>query len=138
MKEPFLKQFKILSHFGSFLHLSSLCSSSQYFGIVEVLFRIPTCEILLWVKWNVFAVLCNMQLNPLDKVKPSHSGFILQRYFSSVHYDMFTRIFIFLWHFFNSSKWCPSFRWSLSPNSAWNRMETITIRRTHATLERVS
>ena len=76
MKEPFLKQFKIFSHFGSFLHRSSLCSSSQYFGNVKVLFRIPTCEIRLWVKWTAFAVLCNMHSNSLDKVKPSHSGFI--------------------------------------------------------------
>ena len=76
MKEPFLKQFKILSHFGSFLHLSSLCSSSQYLGNIEVLFRIPICEILLWVKWTAFAVLCSMHLNSFDKVKPSHSGFV--------------------------------------------------------------
>ena len=77
MKKPFLKQFTILSHFGSFLHLLSLSSSSQYFGNVEVLFRFPTCEILLSVKKEATsAVLCNMHLNSSEKVKPSHSGFI--------------------------------------------------------------
>ena len=93
----------ISPHLGSFLHLLSRCSSLQYFGNNAVLFRIPACEIFLPVKWSEFAVLCNIHLNPLDNVKPSHSWFMKQRCFNLFHnhFERTKKVQLAKYHFWN-------------------------------------